>query len=85
MVCLNISSAQIYMPIVLATTCSLISYFVGQLEMVQQGIDTKFGEYNLGDSKMDLPNGDKQLVVAVKKTPLRDLQNDNKNMVPTSV
>jgi hypothetical protein len=85
MVCLNISSAQIYMPIVLATTCSLISYFVGQLEMVQQGIDTKFCEYNLGDSKMDLPNGDKQLVVAVKKTPLRDLQNDNKNMVPTSV
>lgn len=52
--------------------------------MVQQGIDSRFCEYNLGNSKMDLPNGDKQLVV-LKKTSLKDLQNDNKNMVPTSV
>jgi len=34
---------------------------------------------------MDLPNRDKQQTVAVKKTALRDLQNDNKSMVPTSV
>ncbi|XP_020237685.1 uncharacterized protein LOC109816929 isoform X1 [Cajanus cajan] len=34
---------------------------------------------------MDLPNRDKQLTVAVKKTALRDLQNDNKMIVPTSV
>lgn len=34
---------------------------------------------------MDLPNRDKQLTAAVKKTALRDLQNDNKNMMPTSV
>jgi len=34
---------------------------------------------------MDLPNRDNQQSVAVKKTALRDLQNDNKIMVPTSV
>jgi len=34
---------------------------------------------------MDLPNRDKLQTVAAKKTPLRDLQNDNKSMVPTSV
>ena len=53
--------------------------------MIQQGIDSKFCEYSLGNCKMDLPNRDKQLTVAVKKTALRDLQNDNKIMVPTSV
>lgn len=53
--------------------------------MVQQSIDYKFWEYSLGNSKMDLPNRDKQLTVAVKNTTLRDLQNDNKKMVPTSV
>ncbi|BAT88662.1 uncharacterized protein HKW66_Vig0079750 [Vigna angularis] len=34
---------------------------------------------------MDLPNRDKSQSVSVKKTALRDLQNDNKIMVPTSV
>ncbi|KAI4350219.1 hypothetical protein L6164_004692 [Bauhinia variegata] len=34
---------------------------------------------------MDLPNCAKQVPVAVKKTALRDLQNDNKIMVPTSI
>lgn len=53
--------------------------------MIQQGIDSKFCEYSLGNCKMDLPNCDKQLAVAVKKTALRDLQNDNKIIVPTSV
>ncbi|TKY75537.1 hypothetical protein E2542_SST04305 [Spatholobus suberectus] len=53
--------------------------------MIQQGIDSKFCEYSLGNCKMDLTNRDKQLTVAVKKTALRDLQNDNKIMVPTSV
>ena len=32
---------------------------------------------------MDLPNCDKQLNVGVKKTALRDLQNDNKIMIPS--
>lgn len=53
--------------------------------MIQQSIASKFCEYSLGNCKMDLPNRDKQLTVAVKKTALRDLQNDNKIMVPTSV
>ncbi|KAK7247642.1 hypothetical protein RIF29_42530 [Crotalaria pallida] len=39
----------------------------------------------LGNSKMDLPNRDKQQTIAVKKTALRDLQNDNKMTAPTSV
>ena len=65
--------------------CNLISCFSGQLEMIQQSIASKFCEYSLGNCKMDLPNRDKQLTVAVKKTALRDLQNDNKIMVPTSV
>ncbi|KAK7305491.1 hypothetical protein VNO77_43397 [Canavalia gladiata] len=34
---------------------------------------------------MDLHNRDKQLTVAAKKTALRDLQNDNKIMVPAAV
>lgn len=53
--------------------------------MIQQGIDSKFSEYGIGNSKMNFPNHDKQLTVAVKKTALRDLQNDNKMMMPTSV
>ncbi|CAJ1972938.1 unnamed protein product [Sphenostylis stenocarpa] len=59
--------------------------FSGQLEMIQEGgINSKFCDYSLGNCKMDLSNRDKQLHVAVKKTALRDLQNDNKIMVPTS-
>ncbi|KAI4297865.1 hypothetical protein L6164_037726 [Bauhinia variegata] len=53
--------------------------------MVQQSIDSKLSEYGLGNNKMDLPNRDKQVPPPVKKTALRDLQNDNKIMVPTSI
>ncbi|XP_027356690.1 uncharacterized protein LOC113866013 [Abrus precatorius] len=53
--------------------------------MIQQGIDSKFCEHSLSNFKMDLPNRDKQLTVAVKKTALRDVQNDNKIVVPTAV
>lgn len=53
--------------------------------MVQQTIDSKFREYGMGTSETDLPTGDKQLQVAVKKTVLRDLQNDNRIRVPNSI
>lgn len=52
--------------------------------MVQQTIDSKFSEYGMGNSETDLPTGDKQLPVAIKKTVLRDLQNNNKITVPNS-
>ncbi|PON78477.1 hypothetical protein TorRG33x02_237980 [Trema orientale] len=52
--------------------------------MVQQTIDSKFREYGMGNSETDLPTGDKQLPVAVKKTVLRDLQNDNRIRAPNS-
>ncbi|XLU98718.1 hypothetical protein S245_013058 [Arachis hypogaea] len=38
----------------------------------------QFCEYGLSNSKMDLPNCDNQLDVAVRKTSLRDLQSDDK-------
>ncbi|PON66246.1 hypothetical protein PanWU01x14_111120 [Parasponia andersonii] len=52
--------------------------------MVQQTIDSKFREYGMGNSEIDLPTGNKQLSVAVKKTVLRDLQNDNRIRAPNS-
>ncbi|EXC31548.1 hypothetical protein L484_006580 [Morus notabilis] len=52
--------------------------------MVQQTIDSKFSEYGMGNSETDLPTGDKQLPVAIKKTVLRDLQNNNIITVPNS-
>nr|XP_023901006.1 uncharacterized protein LOC112012862 [Quercus suber]XP_023901007.1 uncharacterized protein LOC112012862 [Quercus suber]POE50082.1 hypothetical protein CFP56_60604 [Quercus suber] len=53
--------------------------------MVQQTIESKFSEYGMGNSENDLPTHDKQLPVSVKKTVLRDLQNDNRIMVPNSI
>ena len=55
------------------------------VQMVQQTIDSKFREYGMGNSETDLPTGDKQLPVAVKKTVLRDLQNDNRIRTPNSI
>ncbi|KAF5745810.1 hypothetical protein HS088_TW07G01404 [Tripterygium wilfordii] len=46
--------------------------------MVQQKADSKFSEYGLGSTETNLPTHDKQFPVAVKKTPLKDLQNDNR-------
>ncbi|XP_018829174.1 uncharacterized protein LOC108997388 isoform X1 [Juglans regia] len=54
------------------------------IQMVQQTIDSKFSEYGMGSTENDLPTRDKQLSVAVKKTALRDLQNDNRIMMPNS-
>ncbi|KAM3695822.1 hypothetical protein ACJW31_07G163400 [Castanea mollissima] len=53
--------------------------------MVQQTIESKFSEYGMANSENDLPTRDKQLPVSVKKTVLRDLQNDNRIMVPNSI
>lgn len=53
--------------------------------MVQHTIESKFSEYGMGNSENDLPTRDKQLPVSVKKTVLRDLQNDNRIMVPNSI
>ncbi|KAJ7978699.1 Integral membrane protein hemolysin-III-like protein [Quillaja saponaria] len=50
--------------------------------MVQQSIESKFCEYGLGNSDTDFLKCDEQLPLAVKKTPLRDLQNDNRMTVP---
>lgn len=54
--------------------------------MVQQTIDSKFSEYGLASSETGFPKHDKQqpVALAAKKTALRDLQNDNRNMVPKS-
>ncbi|TXG65039.1 hypothetical protein EZV62_012033 [Acer yangbiense] len=52
--------------------------------MVQQTVETKFNEYGLGSPESKLPSHDKQLPVAVKKTALRELQNENRMMVPNS-
>ncbi|GMH18134.1 hypothetical protein Nepgr_019975 [Nepenthes gracilis] len=40
-------------------------------------IDSKFGESGLGNGETDLSLHDKKFPLAVKKTPLRDLQNKN--------
>ncbi|KAL5789007.1 hypothetical protein ACOSP7_005956 [Xanthoceras sorbifolium] len=52
--------------------------------MVQQTVDSKFNEYGLSSPETKLPSHDKQLSVAVKKTALRELQNENRMMVPIS-
>ncbi|KAF4382790.1 hypothetical protein G4B88_021573 [Cannabis sativa] len=53
--------------------------------MVQQTVDSKVREYGMGTSETEFPTGDKQLPVAVKKTVLRDLQNDSRVRVPNSI
>lgn len=49
---------------------------VNWIQMVQQTIDYSFSEYVMGNIESDLPNHDKQLPVAVKKSGLRDLHNE---------
>ncbi|EOX97448.1 hypothetical protein QUC31_015682 [Theobroma cacao] len=51
--------------------------------MVQQRIDSKFSEYGLRNPENNSPTCDKQPPVGAKKTPLRDLQNENR-IVPNS-
>ena len=53
--------------------------------MVQQTVDSKVREYGMGTSETEFSTGEKQLPVAVKKTVLRDLQNDNRVRVPNSI
>ncbi|KAM5562760.1 hypothetical protein ABKV19_017787 [Rosa sericea] len=52
--------------------------------MVQHTIDSKTNEYGLGTTEAELSIHDKQLSVPVKKTVLRDVQNDNRIAVPSS-
>ncbi|KAE8698772.1 Ubiquitin family protein isoform 1 [Hibiscus syriacus] len=51
--------------------------------MVQQMIDSKFSEFGLVNPVNNSPACDKQCPVGAKKTPLRDLQNENR-VVPDS-
>ncbi|XVE94000.1 hypothetical protein REPUB_Repub01dG0242600 [Reevesia pubescens] len=51
--------------------------------MVQQTIDSKFSEYGLRNPENISPTCDKQPPVGAKKTPLRDLQNENR-ILPNS-
>ncbi|XP_057966318.1 uncharacterized protein LOC131156553 [Malania oleifera] len=50
--------------------------------MVRQMSDSKFSEYGLSSAETSLPSRDKQSPVAVRKAPLRNLQNDNRIVVP---
>lgn len=45
-------------------------------------IDSKFGEYEKGNTGIGLATCDKQALAPVKKTALRDLQNDNRTVLP---
>ncbi|XP_022762950.1 uncharacterized protein LOC111308683 [Durio zibethinus] len=51
--------------------------------MVQQTTDSKFSEYGLRNPENNSRTFDKQPPVGAKKTPLRDLQNENR-IVPNS-
>ncbi|GMI87991.1 hypothetical protein HRI_002468400 [Hibiscus trionum] len=51
--------------------------------MVQQMLDSKFSEFGLLNSENNSPTCDKQRPVGAKKTPLRDVQNENR-IVPNS-
>ncbi|XP_065877540.1 uncharacterized protein [Euphorbia lathyris] len=46
--------------------------------MVQQMVESKFSEYGLNSTETNLSTSDKQFPVAVKKTALRDVQNENR-------
>ncbi|MBA0557158.1 hypothetical protein Golob_027207 [Gossypium lobatum] len=48
--------------------------------MGQQTIDSKVSEYGLRNPESNLPTCDKQPLVGTKKTPLRDLQNENRTV-----
>lgn len=49
--------------------------------MVQQMIDAKFNEYGLANSGTGIPTRDKHQPVSIKKTALRDLQNETRNII----
>jgi hypothetical protein len=51
--------------------------------MVQQTIDSKFSEYGLSNTDTNLSTHDKQFPHVLKKTALRDVQNENR--IPKSV
>ncbi|GKV24194.1 hypothetical protein SLEP1_g33833 [Rubroshorea leprosula] len=53
------------------------------MPMVQQTIDSEVGAHRLHNPENSSPSCEKQLPAAVKKTPLRDIQNDNR-VVPNS-
>lgn len=53
--------------------------------MVQQTIDSKISEYGLANPDNNTPTRDKQLPAAVKKTALRELQNENRIIAPSSI
>ncbi|XP_010266173.1 PREDICTED: uncharacterized protein LOC104603754 [Nelumbo nucifera] len=50
--------------------------------MVQQMVDSKVNQYGLPNTGAGLPTSDKQHAILVKKTALRDLQNDNRISLP---
>nr|TKR85822.1 uncharacterized protein D5086_0000244430 [Populus alba] len=60
-----------------------ISVSVGSMQMVQQTIDSKSGEHGLGNADNNLSTHDKYFPLVVKKTALRDVQNENR--IPKSV
>ncbi|KDP42029.1 hypothetical protein JCGZ_03092 [Jatropha curcas] len=51
--------------------------------MVQQTVDSKLNEYGLGNSEANLSTCEKPFAIAVKKTALRDVQNENR--IPHSI
>lgn len=50
--------------------------------MVQQTTESNISGNGLGNSESDLPSGDRQPPIAAKKTALRELQNENRILVP---
>uniref|UniRef100_A0A6M2F6L1 Uncharacterized protein n=1 Tax=Populus davidiana TaxID=266767 RepID=A0A6M2F6L1_9ROSI len=57
--------------------------YMSLLQMVQQTIDSKSGEHGLGNADNNLSTHDKHFPLVVKKTALRDVQNENR--IPKSV
>ncbi|KAG5248183.1 hypothetical protein OIU76_030386 [Salix suchowensis] len=53
------------------------------LQMVQQTIESKFSEHGLDNADKNLSTHDKHFPLVVKKTALRDVQNENR--IPKSV
>ncbi|XP_058090632.1 uncharacterized protein LOC131237034 [Magnolia sinica] len=51
------------------------------MQMVQQMIDAKVNEYGLSNNGTGLPTCDKPQPVLAKKTALRDLQNETRNII----
>lgn len=47
-------------------------------------MDSKTTEHGRGNGESDLASGDKQLPIAAKKTALRELQNENRIIAPSS-